>query len=176
MKKNILLALLIFSLFSLTPDAQAQFNPYSSSLKIFNAGVGISSWGIPIYASVEFPVVDNITVGAGLSYQSDSERFGNFKWSHKIFGISVIGNYHFNEVLDIPDQFDVYGGLSLGYWNWSTKSNEANINYGGSGNGGIGVGLQVGGRYLFTDNVGINLEFGGGSVLSAGRAGVSILF
>lgn len=176
MKKTILIAILLSLSLCLTENAQAQFNPFSTSTKLINAGVGISSWGIPVYASFELPVIDNVTVGAGLSYQSDTERFGSFKWKHEIFGIGVLGNYHFNELLDIPDQFDLYGGVSLGYFNWSTKSTEASINYGGSGNGGLSVGIQAGGRYFFTENLAANLELGGGSVLSGGRLGITFTF
>ena len=175
MKKNVLIALMI-GIFCLAHNAEAQYNPFANNDKLLNAGIGISGWGVPIYASIEFGVVDNISVGAGLSYQSDTERVSNFKWSHDILGIMVFGNYHLNEVLDIPDQFDLYAGLSLGYYSWSTKSNDAVINYGGSGSGGLGIAGQIGGRYFVTDNVGINLELGGGSVLSSGRLGVTVTF
>ena len=37
------------------------------------------------------------------------------------------------------------------------------------------LGFQIGGRYYFTNKVGINLEFGGGhNTLSGGKIGISI--
>lgn len=39
-------------------------------------------------------------------------------------------------------------------------------------NSGLGLGVQVGGRYYFNDRLGLNLEFGGGFV-SGGKIGIS---
>jgi len=47
--------------------------------------------------------------------------------------------------------------------------------YPGSHTSGLGIGAQVGGRYYFSDNVGINIEFGGGNAFSGGKVGISIL-
>ncbi|WP_366185107.1 hypothetical protein [Flavobacterium ovatum] len=37
----------------------------------------------------------------------------------------------------------------------------------------LGLGLQIGGRYFFTDRFGINLQFGGGNVTSGGKIGIT---
>jgi outer membrane immunogenic protein len=150
---------------------QAQFNPYAEGVKLFSIGVGVSGWGIPLVARLDFPVADNITVGGALSYQSYGERLLGSEWRHTIIGIQARGNYHFNELFEIDsDQWDIYGGLSLGYFIWNTPSGYLG-NYGG-----LSFGGQVGARYFFRDNFGVNVEVGGSSVLAAGTVGVTFLF
>ncbi len=145
-----------------------------------NAGLGISGWGVPLYVGVDFPVHEAITVGGNLSYQSKKESQSYFgytlEWKHTIIGISGRGDYHFNELLDLSEEWDLYGGLSLGYWFWNTKyTGDFEAEYSGSGSGGLGIYFQAGARYFFSDNVAMNLEVGGGNILSGGRIGVTFL-
>ncbi len=178
--KNIQLCILLMAiaLFN-TNYVYGQFNPGENNQVLANAGFGFSGYGIPIYASVDFGVASNITVGGILSFQTNTERIrlftDNVSWKHTIFGIGVRGDYHFNELLDLSDEWDFYGGLGLDYYSWETKLKEGSTaTYSGSGSGGFGISARVGGRYFFNDKLGINLEFGGGSVLSSGRVGVSL--
>ncbi len=159
--------------------ARSQFNPGENQQILANAGIGFSSYGIPIYASVDIGVADNITVGGGVSFQSNTERINvfsdSFRWKHTIFGIGLRGDYHFNELLELANEWDVYAGLGLDYYSWETKLKEgAGSVYSGSGSGGFGISARVGVRYFFNEKLGANLEFGGGSVLSAGRVGVTL--
>lgn len=174
--------LFIITILCTISNAQAQFNPGENKQILANAGIGFSSYGLPVYVSVDVGVADNITVGGGISFQTNTEKF-NFgfdqvRWKHTIFGVTVRGDYHFNELIGLPDNWDVYGGLGLDYYSWETKLKEggSGVNYRGSGSGGFGVSARVGGRYFFNDNLGANLEFGGGSVLSAGRIGLTFKF
>ena len=156
-------------------QAKAQFFPEKPML---NAGVGFSGYGIPIYASIDFPVSDNITVGGSVSFQTNTENFGfnDTRWKHTIFGIGARGDYHFNELLDVPDEWDLYAGVSLEYYSWETKlKGGGEAIYRGSGSGGLGFSGRVGCRYFFNEKLGANLEFGGGSVLSSGRIGITVL-
>ena len=56
------------------------------------------------------------------------------------------------------------------------EQNKVQIN-GGVGLSGFGVpvylGLQIGGRYFFTKNLGLNLQFGGGINTFGGRIGLT---
>jgi outer membrane immunogenic protein len=133
-----------------------------------NLGVGISGWGVPVYIGMDFGVSNDITLGAELSFRSYRERWQSNRYRHSIIGISGNANYHFNRVLNIPDNFDFYAGLNLGFYVWSSPDN-----YGGSHNSGVGLGGQVGGRYFFTDTMGINLEFGGGNAFAGGKFGLT---
>lgn len=176
--KKMLLCSFIVVLAMATNSVQAQFNPYADNAKMLTAGIGVSSWGIPIFVRFEAPVADNITVGGGLSYQSKGENFFGSRWRHTIFGINARGNYHFNEVLDINDKWDLYAGLNLGYYIWNTTWDDSGsgIDYSGSANGGLSLGIHLGGRYFISDNFGINVEVGGGTVLGGGTIGATFLF
>ncbi len=165
MKKHLLLLLIVF-----TYSLSAQYALKESTWQL-NAGFGFSSWGLPIYVGVDYGVAKDISVGGEFSYRSYGEDFGGSKFDHTIIGISANGNYHFNSVLNIPTKWDVYAGLNLGFYTWSSPSG-----YGGSGNGGLGLGLQLGARYYFNPAWAVNLEFGGGNAFSGGKIGVSHIF
>lgn len=163
MKKLLLSALIMFAAITI----QAQGNLPVGKMQL-NAGLGFSSWGVPIYGGIDYGVHPDITVGGEASFRSYSNHYGAYSYSHTIIGIVGNGNYHFNRILDIPKEFDFYGGLNLGFYIWSSPSN-----YAGSGASGLGLGLQVGGRYYFDSKFGINLELGGGNSTSGGRIGIT---
>jgi hypothetical protein len=182
LKCSLVIALAVF----FTNSAKAQFNPNTNHVKMVSAGLGLSSWGVPFFARFEVPVADsfedpffdNITVGGGVSFQAYGEHYFGYRWRHTIIGIHARSNYHFNELLEIDDQWDVYAGLNLGYYIWNTKYDDNSgfrVHYEGSGSGGLSLGLQIGGQYFINDNLGINLELGGGTVLSGGTVGVTFL-
>lgn len=142
-----------------------------------NAGVGFntSGWGIPVYAGVDFGILPNITVGGILSYTSKSYTYEEYKNNGTWIGLGARGDFHFNSLFEIPDDWDLYGGLTLSYnhfsYDHSWKANYSNYN-----DSGIGLSIQVGGRYYFSEQWAINLELGGSSVASGGKLGVSFKF
>ena len=148
---------------------QAQYALQTGKLQ-FNGGVGLSSWGLPIYAGLDYGFDKNISFGGELSFRSFNERILGERYNSSIIGISGNGNYHFGEMLGIDNLFDVYAGLNLGFYVWNTSSN-----YLGSGATGLGIGAQIGGRYYFKKNMAVNVELGGGNAFSGGKVGLSIL-
>jgi hypothetical protein len=84
-------------------------------------------------------------------------------------GFSGNGNYHFNEIFQIPRRWDLYAGLNVGFYAWTSPDG-----YNGSHSSGLGLGAQVGGRFFLTPRVGLNLEFGGGNAFSGGKIGLTI--
>lgn len=188
--KLILTCFTLVMLFS--TSSYAQFNPYANGVNMLTAGIGFSNWGLPIFARFEAPVADNITVGGGLSYQTKTDTYGSSKWKTTLFGINARGSYHFNELLEVNDDWDFYAGVTLGYivanGKWTDGGN-FNINDSnarvasttstsgiGFGSGGIGFGVHLGARYFINESFGINLEVGGGSQLSGGTLGATFLF
>ncbi|MHA7108486.1 outer membrane beta-barrel protein [Sunxiuqinia elliptica] len=163
MKKQLLILSLV--LFSNLLFAQAPIAKGESQL---NAGVGLSSWGVPLYVGLDYGVHEDITIGGELSYRSYNDKYANVNYDHSVIGISGNGNYHFNRVLELPSEWDFYAGLNLGFYIWNSPNG-----YEGSHSSGLGLGAQIGGRYFFSDNVGVNLEFGGGNAFSGGKLGVT---
>lgn len=163
--------ILIFGLFFLTTGAMAQ-SPLVKGGKQFNAGVGLSGWGVPIYLGLDFGVHPDISLGVEVSFRRYKEKWNKtYYYYHNVMGVSGNFNYHFNRILQIPPKWDFYAGLNIGYYIWSSPDY-----YPGDHVSGLGLGLQVGGRYYLTEKVGLNLEFGGGNAFSGGKFGVSVLF
>ncbi|MCB0473339.1 MAG: outer membrane beta-barrel protein [Flavobacteriaceae bacterium] len=169
MKKVFLLALLLIS----TVGFSQRIMEGDTEL---NVGIGFSSggWSIPIYGGIDYGVTDDISVGGMVSFSSQDYAYEAGKFKGKWMSIGANGNYHFNTLLNIPDEFDVYAGLTLAYNSFSYDyPNDYAIRYKGSG---IGLAAQIGGRYFFSENIGVNLEFGGGDIASGGKAGITIRF
>lgn len=164
MKKQFLT--IVFVLLTVTIFAQ---NPIAKGQPQFNAGVGFSSWGVPLYFGFDYGVHEDITIGGEVSFRSYHEHWAGDNYHFSVIGISGNGNYHFNRVLNIPSNWDFYAGLNLGFYIWSAPSD-----YNGSHTSGMGLGAQVGGRYYFNDRLGVNLEFGGGNAFSGGKFGISL--
>ncbi len=164
MKKQILTFMLVLATSAIFAQA-----PLSKGQSQINLGVGFSSWGVPVYLGFDHAVHPDITLGGELSYRSYDDNWKNSKYNHSIIGISGNANYHFNTVLNIPSPWDFYAGLNLGFYNWNSPND-----YDGSHNSGLGLGAQIGGRYYFSNKVGINLEFGGGNAFSGGKFGLTI--
>ena len=74
-------------------------------------------------------------------------------------------------MLNIPSNWDFYAGLNVGFYSWSSPNG-----YPGDGDSGVGLGIQIGGRYFITDKFGLNLEVGGGNAFSGGKFGVTFIF
>jgi hypothetical protein len=134
-----------------------------------NGGVGLSTWGIPVYLGFDYAVHQDITIGAEASFRGYRENWKSNKYNHSIVGIAGNANYHFNTLLKIPSNWDFYAGVNLGFFIWNSPNN-----YPGVGSNGIGLGGQLGGRYFFSNKVGINLEVGGGNAFSGGKFGLTI--
>ncbi len=166
MKKNMLIIVFVF----FAGILQAQ-GPLDKGQGQFNAGVGFSSWGVPIYLGFDVGVHRDITIGGELSFRFYNDRFEGRGYDNSIVGIAGNGNYHFNTLLNIPRNFDFYAGLNVGFYLWNTPSD-----YNGPHSSGLGLGAQVGGRYYFNDHFGLNLEFGGGNEFSGGKFGISVRF
>lgn len=139
-----------------------------------NAGVGFSSgWGIPVYAGYDYGITNDITVGVQASYTNVNDKVvingESLNQKSSWFGLGVNGNYHFNRLLKIPNNFDVYAGLTLAYDRFSYRASGIKS----TSSGDLGFAGQIGGRYFFNNKFGINLEFGGGNVASGGKIGIT---
>lgn len=165
-KLSIILLLSVITLF--TVSAQSPLDKGGVQL---NAGVGFSGWGVPLYIGLDFGVGSDITLGVEGSFRNYNEKYFNDHYRSTILGISGNGNYHFNRVLDIPSNWDFYAGLNIGFYAWTSPDG-----YLGEHTSGLGLGLQVGGRYFISDNFGLNLEVGGGNAFSGGKFGITVLF
>jgi len=150
MKK--LLLFFIASFISVAMIAQNGQAPLSKGEKQLNFGLGFSSHGLPVYVGADFAVHNDWTVGPVIQLVID-ENFG--------FGLLGRFDYHWNRLIGIPSNWDFYAGGYVGF----VASNDFDLS----------VGIQVGGRWYWSEKWGLNLEFGGGTGYS-GALGVSMKF
>jgi outer membrane immunogenic protein len=166
--KKLSIIILLTAFTALTVNSQSPLGKGNHQL---NAGVGFSGWGIPVYVGFDFGVHQDITLGLEGSFRSYNQNFTGTKYNSSIFGLSGNGNYHFNTILEIPSEWDFYAGINIGYFIWTSPSG-----YPGNGSSGLGLGAQIGGRYFFSRNFGLNLEVGGGNAFSGGKLGITYIF
>jgi outer membrane immunogenic protein len=150
MKKiTLLFVLVVFTIGLMAQEGQA---PLSKGDKQLNFGLGFSGWGLPTYVGMDFAFHDDWTAGPVVKV---------------IFGenthVGALGrvDYHWNRLIGIPSDWDFYLGASLGYLSGDDDFTPFQL------------GLQLGGRWYWSDKWGLNLEFGGGTGYG-GSLGVSM--
>ncbi len=139
--------------------------------KQLNAGFGLSSWGLPVYVGMDFGVHEDISVGFEGSFRAYRHRYASVYYNHSIIGLSGNANYHFNTLFHMPEEFDLYAGLNVGFYIWNSPRD-----YYGPSSSGLGFGGQLGFRYYFNENFGLNLEGGTGNAFSGGKFGITYKF
>ena len=147
--------------------AHAQF---ATGSKLFSVGLlgGGTNFGIGAGVAFEVGVKElapDFTLGVGgfVGFTQKSYDCGvTCSYKFRAIPIAAIGNVHY-KIKDQP-KLDVYGGLSLGFTNYSSSSDFAGFNSSNFGaSSGLGFGAQVGARYDFAPNIAGLVQLGGGS-------------
>ena len=170
MKKS---ALFIFALVLFSLAARAQ-GPISSGQMQINLGTGYVGGYLPFYVGMDFGVHPDISIGPKviLSYYRHS-HFDYFNWGEIYYmerildlGAAFVFDYHFNRLLGIPENFDLYAGADAGIYGYSLKEVTEYYDFdfittdilyetGSYGN----FSVHAGGRYIFPSGLGLNLQF-----------------
>lgn len=166
--KKLLILVVLLSVFSIGLKAQ---NPIRVGGRQINVGAGISDWGIPVYAGIDFGIHQDFSVGVHASFSSFDETWDSTDYRRNVAGFNAVGNYHFNRILKISNRWDLYAGMNVGYYAWSQPAD-----YYGSNETGTGLGIQIGGRYYFNEKLGLNLEMATGNSTTGIKFGISYLF
>ncbi len=124
--------------------------PLSKGEKQLNFGLGASDKGLPVYVGMDFSIHNDVTVGPVVKFLFDDEVR---------FGALARVDYHWNRLLEIPSNWDFYLGANVSFLNGDELETD--------------FGLQIGGRWYWSDKWGLNLEFGGGNGYSS-SIGVSM--
>jgi len=162
--KKFFASLVIASLLLTCTQSFAQMS-IDKGVKFINAGIGVGGYssvgGIALGAGADFGVAPNITVGAQLAYRSFNYGYLGFNDKINYLYFTARGSYHFNELLQIgSDKADLYAGLGLGYQS-VTYSDRFGTGFNTFGSG-IYVPIHIGGRYMFSENIGGVAELGTG--------------
>ncbi|MDX5419681.1 MAG: hypothetical protein LPK09_10740 [Hymenobacteraceae bacterium] len=176
--KKITLSLLALASLFVVDQAQAQTNPKD---KYLNVGVGLAAYtagGVPLGASLEVGIKENISVGGFIDYARYGYKYGGYKWNYNFLYFGARGSYHLKEVVEALNiensKFDPYAGVSLGVRTVSYKDNVGNESFTSPYSSGMIFGIHAGSRYFFTEKIGGFAEVGYG--VSALKLGVTAKF
>ncbi|MBW8360846.1 MAG: hypothetical protein K0M56_01520 [Kaistella sp.] len=140
-----------------------------------NAGLALPhryAENVGLYAGLDYGVHNDVTVGVeGRFGGKDYDGNNRGSW----IGLGVNGNYHFNTLMGIPNKYDFYAGLTVGF-NSFNFDHPNNPDYRDPHKSEPGVSAQVGGRYYFNNNFGLNAEANAGGVFNGGKIGISYKF
>ncbi len=153
MRKILTFALMLCGLLAFSQEDGAA--PLSSGESQLNVGLGFG-YGLPVFASYDIAVTNDITVAPQVGFNLDGFDY---------LILSGRGDYHFNRLIGIPSNWDFYAGLNLGFL-LSLDDNAYSS--------GLDLGGQIGGRYYFSEKFGVLLEGGFGSLSSGGKVGLTI--
>jgi outer membrane immunogenic protein len=163
MRKCLLSAMLLITVTALFAQ-----NPLIRKDVILQSGFGFSfkeMSGIPFYLGVAYGLTNEMSIGGEFS-NSVSKTMVNraikAKWS-----------YHLKRALALPEKWDIYGGVGLGYYTYSLKNGSQKEN-------GPDISAHIGLSHFFSYKFGVNLEYGAGNAFTAsnsplsGKIGVSL--
>lgn len=140
MKKLLLLFIgLLFA--GLTYGQNGGVAPLAKGQQQINFGTGFTGNGIPVYFSWDFAVHKDVTITPQVNVKFDDD---NVK-----FGALVKGDYHWNYLIGIPANWDFYSGARIG------------VDFGDDVD--LDFGIQVGGRWYWSEKWGLNLELAAGT-------------
>ncbi len=155
----------------------------------YGRGGFISRYSPPLNTSLDFGVTENISVGIYFAYTQAKFRWVGsdlhqgilynytYTYKYKFFIPGIRGAYHFGDLIG-EENIDVYAGLMLGNsflrrtYTYEDPYKTRNAYYTDSYDGGFVLGLYAGGRYFFTDKIGVYGEFGWG--VTYGNIGLTI--
>jgi len=152
MKKLLFTIIIIFSI-NITTNAQAWDG--KGDVKI-NGGLefygyfpnnNITQDGNGMVATIDYGILENISIGSGANYNFVSNNFY----------LNLRADYHFQTLLELSSNFDIYAGADGGLNSTFDKQWD--------------FGLHGGMRFMFTDAIGIYVEIG-----NRGNAGLSYNF
>jgi len=128
-------------------DARAGEAPLPLGHAALNVGVGLGRAPLPVYVGADVAVHRDVTLG-GTAFVSTGSG-----------SLAALGraDYHWNRLLGIPREGDLYLG--------------AGVVLAGAG---LYPRVQLGGRWFWSDRMGLNLEFGGATREVGGLFGVTI--
>jgi hypothetical protein len=157
MKKYAIVLVMAAMLMSLSQTANAQFKEGGMDLHL---GFGVTSGRgfIPVYFGGNYMIKDFLSVGAELGFRLDHHSYGyGYSYNYKRSGFEIVtrADYHFNDLLSIPEKFDVFAGLDLGVAIYGDYKYEG-VTWADSDNVDFLIGPHVGGKWMFTDKLGLH--------------------
>jgi outer membrane immunogenic protein len=67
-----------------------------------------------VYVGLDFGIHRDVSFGIEDSFRSYNQNYTGSKYNSSITGLLGNVNYHFNRIMEIPSNWDLYAGLNLG--------------------------------------------------------------
>ncbi len=166
------------------PLLNAQDKAYVQGDKILNAGISLGYYGygylgdrsgvtLPLNASLEYGITEEISAGAYVGYARWSYRyntgFGEGEYSWSFLTVGARGSFHYTSILneltdgDINEEkVDLYVSVLLGL-EFRSYNDDDDLNVYDSNETVLRFGPNLGVRYLLSKNIGVYLEGGRGT-------------
>lgn len=174
----------VFTLLVLSQSAAwSQLSSYEQGDKLLNAGFSLGYYGygyfgsrsgftLPLNASVEYGITDQISAGPYVGYARWSYRYndgsGENKYSWTFVTVGARGSFHYTEILnefldsDIDEEkWDLYLSLFLGL-EFRSYNDDLGLDY-YSNDTVVRLGPNLGFRYYLRRNIGVYFEGGRGT-------------
>ncbi len=149
--RKLLIVFCLFCFLCAISNAQVGVAPLSKGQTQLNMGLGFNTEGIPMYVGLDFAIHKDVTLGPQMNVLFDDNDTS--------LALLARADYHFNYLLDIESNWDLYAGGNAGM----------NFGHGDP----LQLGFQVGARWYWSEKWGLNLEFGGGNIFGT-TLGVSM--
>ena len=116
--------------------------------------IGLNSLSLPIGASVEFGLTENIGIGGTVTYWGWNYDYGKAT----VIVLSAEALYHLTKLK--LNKLDLYGGAGLGYgiYSFSWDSGYGPGSSYSTGSSGLDLGIIIGGRYYFSPKMAVSLR------------------
>ena len=164
MKKLIKLVFVAALLLSFTQQSKAQDGYGEGNIDLFldfgfTTGLGLA----PVSVGGNFMINDNISVGAEVGFRMDNSKYwvsyaDHRKLKRSGFDFITRGDYHFNELLGAPDEFDIFAGIDVGIAFYGNYKHE-NYIYQDSKVYFL-AGPHIGGKWFFSEKFGVHMITG----------------
>lgn len=183
-KQTLLLSLcLLISLTSLQAQDKSKVSDvYTVGTNVVSAGIGLGS-SLAGYNGSGSPAISLqyemglwqagpgvISLGAYLGFKTYKYSGDGYSWKWGYTIIGVRGAYHLTQIK--VKNLDLYGGVMLAYNNvhFTDSQGSSTKSYGST----TGFSIFIGGRYYFTQNIGVFVELGYG--VANANVGLSLKF
>jgi hypothetical protein len=107
----------------------------------FNTGLQVEDPNTIVFFGLDIGVEKNVTVGTNIKFSSGLME--------SRYGVETRVDYHFNEILNLKRNWDIFAGFRADLW-FATKISTFDINYK----------LDIGGRWYWNDHWGIQAAVG----------------
>ena len=166
--------LLIIVLQLLTLSTYSQ-QAYQRGDKQINFGLNLAQ-GLGVYASFEDAIMDNISVGLEFGFGVNNANFSvtSTTYYQSNLRFSANAHYHFAQLIGVKENWDLYGGLDIGYSFWTKgKTLPTNEDYNWYKNTFL-LGINGRARWFWNEQWGVNLEIGAGLGYYVFKTGVTV--